>query len=43
VQVTFSRLIRDDRSLVPVAPEFAFTERGRIDIKLRGNGQEGNT
>ncbi|KAI8467943.1 MAG: G protein-coupled seven transmembrane receptor [Monoraphidium minutum] len=33
-KVTYSQLFRDDRSLVPVAPDFAFAERGRIDIVL---------
>lgn len=34
-KVTYARLFRDDRALIPVAPDFAFADRGRIDIKLR--------
>lgn len=35
-QVIYTHVFRDDRSLIPVAPDFAFGERGRIDIKLKG-------
>ncbi|KAI8470208.1 MAG: G protein-coupled seven transmembrane receptor [Monoraphidium minutum] len=34
-KVTYTSLFRDDRSLIPVAPSFAFGDRGKIDVKLR--------
>jgi hypothetical protein len=35
-KVIYTRLFRDDRMLIPVAPDFAFSEQGRIDIQLSG-------
>lgn len=35
-RVTFATLLRDDRALIPLAPDFGFGAEGRIDVKLRG-------
>jgi hypothetical protein len=39
-KVVTSRLVRDTRSMIPVAPDFAFS-RGRIEIDIGGGLQGG--
>jgi hypothetical protein len=35
-QVTYTHVYRDDRSLIQIAPNFAFADSGRLDIVITG-------